>query len=187
MKIGDKVSVIDEPVSGVVTAIQNKEITILTEEGFEVQYTENELVEIKDVIDNLLHTTHPVSRVLNEKKTGSTKKTNKTLLKSKSKKTPPMEVDLHIEKLINSIKGLNSFDILNIQLNEARKKLQFAFSRKIQRIVFIHGVGEGILKTELIHLLKKYDNLKYYDADYQKYGLGATEVYISQKSLNYKN
>jgi len=29
-------------------------------------------------------------------------------------------------------------------------------------------------------LFKRYNNLKFYDADYQKYGRGATEVYIFQ-------
>ena len=46
--------------------------------------------------------------------------------------------------------------------------------------VFIHGVGEGVLKLELEYLFSRYDNVKFYDADYQKYGLGATEVYIYQ-------
>jgi len=41
-------------------------------------------------------------------------------------------------------------------------------------------VGEGILKEELQYLFGRYENLKYYDADYQKYGMGATEVYILQ-------
>jgi len=60
------------------------------------------------------------------------------------------------------------------------KQLEFAIRKKIQRVVFIHGVGEGVLKLELQYLFKHYDNLKFYDADYQKYGLGATEVYIYQ-------
>jgi hypothetical protein len=47
-------------------------------------------------------------------------------------------------------------------------------------VVFIHGVGEGVLKIELEYLFRRYENVKYYDADYQKYGLGATEVYILQ-------
>jgi hypothetical protein len=54
--------------------------------------------------------------------------------------------------------------------------------KRISRIVFIHGVGEGILKEELGYLLRRYDNLRYYDAEYQKYGLGATEVYIFQNN-----
>ena len=52
--------------------------------------------------------------------------------------------------------------------------------KRIQKVVFIHGVGEGVLKLELEYLFKRYDNLKFYDANYQKYGLGATEVYIYQ-------
>ena len=75
---------------------------------------------------------------------------------------------------------MSNFDMLNIQLDTAKRQLDFAIGKRIQKVVFIHGVGEGILKEELHYLFKKYDNLKYYDADYQKYGLGATEVYIYQ-------
>jgi dsDNA-specific endonuclease/ATPase MutS2 len=46
-------------------------------------------------------------------------------------------------------------------------------------VIFIHGIGEGVLKRELQYLLKKYP-VDFYDASYQKYGLGATEVYIYQ-------
>ena len=70
--------------------------------------------------------------------------------------------------------------MLNIQLDAAKRQLDFAIKKRIQKVVFIHGVGEGILKEELQYLFKKYENLKFYDADYQKYGLGATEVYIFQ-------
>jgi hypothetical protein len=49
--------------------------------------------------------------------------------------------------------------------------------------VFIHGVGEGVLKLELEYLFGRYNNVKFYDADYKKYGLGATEVYIYQNAL----
>ena len=39
---------------------------------------------------------------------------------------------------------------------------------------------DDVIKEELGYLFRKYDNVKFYDADYQKYGLGATEVYIFQ-------
>jgi dsDNA-specific endonuclease/ATPase MutS2 len=93
-----------------------------------------------------------------------------------------MEVDLHIEKLVNSYRGMSNFDILNIQLETAKRQINFAISKRIPKIVFIHGVGEGVLKAELDYLLGRYDNLKFYDANFQKYGLGATEVYIYQNS-----
>ena len=90
-----------------------------------------------------------------------------------------MEVDLHTEKLVKSTRGMDNFDILNLQLEAARHKLEYCIQKKISKIVFIHGVGEGVLKTELRYLLNKYP-VKYYDASYNQYGLGATEVYIFQ-------
>ena len=67
------------------------------------------------------------------------------------------------------------------RLETAKRRLEFAIQNRIQRTVFIHGVGEGVLKLELEYLFKRYEgNIKYYDANYQKYGQGATEVYIYQ-------
>ena len=74
---------------------------------------------------------------------------------------------------------MDNFDMLNLQLETAKRKLEFAIQKRISKIVFIHGVGAGVLKTELHYLFNKYP-VKYYDASYQKYGLGATEVYIFQ-------
>ena len=48
-------------------------------------------------------------------------------------------------------------------------------------MVFIHGKGEGVLKLELEFLFKNY-NVKWYEASFKKYGLGATEVYIYQNA-----
>jgi dsDNA-specific endonuclease/ATPase MutS2 len=93
-----------------------------------------------------------------------------------------MEVDLHIHQLTNSTRGMSKHDMLSLQLDTAKRQLEFAIKKRIQRIVFIHGVGEGVLRLELEYLFKRYDNVKYYDANYQKYGLGATEVYIYQNA-----
>jgi hypothetical protein len=48
-------------------------------------------------------------------------------------------------------------------------------------MVFIHGVGAGVLKSELEFMFNRYEGLKFYEADYQKYGQGAMEVYLFQK------
>jgi dsDNA-specific endonuclease/ATPase MutS2 len=75
---------------------------------------------------------------------------------------------------------MDNSEMLNLQLETAKRQLDFAISKRIQKVVFIHGVGAGVLKEELHYLFRRYDNVKYYDADYQKYGLGATEVYVFQ-------
>jgi hypothetical protein len=90
---------------------------------------------------------------------------------------------LHIEKLLPDTRGMTTFDILNYQMDAARGQLEFAMRKRIQRIVFIHGVGEGILKEELRTLFRRYEGLKVRDADYRKYGMGATEVYIPQSNF----
>lgn len=77
---------------------------------------------------------------------------------------------------------MSNFDIVNLQLDTAKRQLEFAIQKRIQKIVFIHGVGEGILKEELGYLFRKYEGIDWYDADYQKYGMGATEVYIRQSA-----
>ena len=77
---------------------------------------------------------------------------------------------------------MDPFDILNLQLDTAKRQLDFAISKRIQRVVFIHGVGQGVLKTELGFLLKKYSGIRHYEADFQKYGWGATEVYLYQNA-----
>ena len=68
------------------------------------------------------------------------------------------------------------------QAETAKRHVEFAIKNRIPKIVFIHGVGEGVLKSELDFMLGRYDNISFQDANYQKYGLGATEVYFKQNS-----
>ena len=93
-----------------------------------------------------------------------------------------LEVDLHIEKLVPNKRGLSNYDILNIQMETAKRQLNFAMQNRMPKVVFIHGVGEGVLKAELDFLLGRYDNVTFQDANFQKYGLGATEVYFKQNT-----
>lgn len=174
-KIGDRVEVLDEAISGKVEKVEGDMVTLIADDGFPLQYSKNELVKVSD---DIAVTNFEVSQIKKEKEIPKRKKT--PTQKPKQRYAPRMEVDLHINQLVKSTKGLSNFDMLNLQLETAKRQLDFAIDKRIQKVVFIHGVGEGILKEELNYLFKKYDNLKYYDADYQKYGLGATEVYIYQ-------
>ena len=178
LKIGDRVEVLDESISGVITFIVSDCITILTTEGFEMKYSEKELILANSTLSDYDMIPMNISKIISEKTTKKVKNSKK--IKPKDRKLPPMEVDLHIHQLVPKSKGLDNYEMLNIQLDTVKRQLEFAFSKKIQRIVFIHGVGEGVLRTELEYLFKRYDNIKFYDADFQKYGIGATEVYVFQ-------
>jgi len=178
MKIGDKVSILDDDIKGVVSAIENDAVVVLTDDGFEVQYFKNELVVIDNKLSKSDFMSQPVSEILNEKESDKIKK--KSRVRRNKKTIPPMEIDLHIHQLIQDCSHLSSHEKLTIQLEAVKNRLAFAFQKKIQRIVFIHGIGEGVLREELHYLLKRYDNIDFYDADFQKYGVGATEVYVFQ-------
>jgi len=180
MIIGDKVSVLDDAISGVVTAIRGNEVTILTKDGFELDFSKNELIVVDGSLSKGELAKMDVSEIMSEKnhkKPGKSKR-----IKPKERNLPPMEVDLHINQLVPKTRGLNNYEMLTIQLDTAKRQLDFAISKRIQKVVFIHGVGEGVLRTELEFLFNRYDNVKFYDADFQKYGRGATEVYIFQNT-----
>jgi len=178
MKKGDYVSVLDDVISGIVTEIDKTEVTIETSDGFPMTFPENELVVMNDTIDDRALFSRDVSEVISEKTIKKNKNTKR--VKPKERVLPPMVVDLHIHQLVPKSKGLSNYEMLNIQMDTAKRQLEFAINKRIQRLVFIHGVGEGVLRSELEFLLNRYENIQFYDADFQKYGRGATEVYIFQ-------
>jgi len=176
--IGDRVEVLDDVISGTVTAVSSSNITIMSDDGFEMDFSPKELVKIEAT--GIKVSNYEVAQIKSEKAQPSKKKIN--VPKPKERNAPKMEVDLHIHQLVKSSKGMSNHEMLNLQLETAKRQLQFAMRKRIQKVVFIHGIGAGVLKEELAYLFRRYDNLKFYDADYQKYGSGATEVYLYQNS-----
>ncbi len=175
LKIGDRVEAIDDVISGKIVKINGSIVTVDSDDGFSLQFDSSELVRIDN---DIKVSNYEVALVKKEKELP--KRKNIKVVKPKERNMPKMEVDLHINQLVKNPKKLSNHDMLNLQLETAKRQLDFAIRKRIQKVVFIHGVGAGVLKEELYYLFKKYENVKYYDADYQKYGLGATEVYIYQ-------
>ncbi len=179
MQKGDKVAVLDDDFEGVVTKVEKDRITIETTDGFEMTYFVNELIKLNDS-NNLRKEIGSFSPTkIKSEKEASEKRFNVAPKKQKGE-IPPPEFDLHIEKLVKHSKHLSNFDILTIQLDTAKRHLDFAATNRIPKIVLIHGVGEGILKSELDFLLARYDGIDFREASFQKYGQGATEVYFRQ-------
>ena len=178
-KKGDKVAVLDEDLEGKVISISGSEVELETSEGFLLSFDQKDLVKLESSLPDLLpDDVENFSEVIRQKEVPKRRKVQQN--KPREKVVPPMEVDLHIHKLVDRTGGMSNFEMLNIQMETAKRQLEFAIKKRLQRIVFIHGVGEGVLRAELETLFHRYENLKWYDADYQKYGLGATEVYIFQ-------
>lgn len=102
------------------------------------------------------------------------KKSEKFVILNKEK-----VVDLHIEELIKDHSGMSNSQIISYQLKKFQYEMDQAIINHYYKIIFIHGVGEGILKSAIREELKKYADIQFAEAPYQKFGHGATEVIFS--------
>jgi len=174
--IGKKVAVLDDILKGVIVSLNGQVVGIKDNDGMVYEYNQNELVVIEEDQHQLSKYSDINNPLFNDKlqdqkvKVSSFKKENNEVI---------LEVDLHINQLIKSTTGMDNFEMLSLQLETAKRKIEYAISKRISKIIFIHGVGEGVLKSELHYLFGRYP-VRFYDASYKKYGLGATEVYVFQ-------
>ncbi len=88
-------------------------------------------------------------------------------------------VDLHADEVLETTAGMNAADILHYQLDVFKKTMEEYKKSRGQKIVFIHGKGEGVLRQALLQELKyRYKNCTWQDASFREYGYGATQVTV---------
>ena len=103
--------------------------------------------------------------------------------KKEQKKPEFQEIDLHIEQITDKVKGLSPGEIIGIQLARFKTTLDGAILAGEKKIVFIHGLGEGKLKSEIRKMIdKEYTSCNYQDASFKEYGYGATLILIRQSN-----
>lgn len=168
--LGDAVSVINDTMTGHIVKIDMNSISVECTDGFIYNYHPKELVLRKDW-KTLIR--HPENKDFKP----NTRKEKSSYVSKKG--SVVKEIDLHIHELVESEIGMSNFQKLSLQLDTAQRELQKAIAKKQQKIIFIHGRGEGVLRTELRNLVSKYP-ATFQDASYQEYGQGATEVIIFQ-------
>jgi hypothetical protein len=115
---------------------------------------------------------------LMQKKTVESSSKPQTIVK-RGGKNEIIEVDLHIGELLDDTRGMSNSEILGYQLDKFREVMEQYKNKREQRIVFIHGKGDGVLRKALLDEMKrKYPACKTQDASFQEYGFGATMVTI---------
>lgn len=98
---------------------------------------------------------------------------------AKAKPADIVEIDLHIQELIDSTAGLSNKEMLCIQIEKVESEMRSAIKANVKRIVFIHGLGQGVLKQEIVKLLRsKFPKYYFQDASFKEYGYGATMVIL---------
>ena len=126
--IGKKVAVLDDVLKGVIVSIDNQTISIKDSDGMVYQYQQKELVLVEEDQYQLSKFSDINNSLLNEKLEENTPKTSNF---KKEKNEVILEVDLHINQLIKSTKGMDNFDMLTLQLNTAKRKIEYAISKRI--------------------------------------------------------
>lgn len=90
-----------------------------------------------------------------------------------------LEFDLHINQLLDDTRGMSNKEMLDYQLGKFHQIMNENKEKKNRKIVFIHGKGNGVLKSEILKALKRqYKWHSYQDASFKEYGFGATMVVI---------
>ena len=151
-------------------------------------FTETVFFEDPAWVFNVVRNDHPARNVfvdVEQMKEALLKKNADEKLVTKQKSRPRMEkngiveVDLHASELLESTHGLQNSDILDYQLDVFHRTMKEYKQKKGQKIVFIHGKGEGVLRNALIKELKAhYKSCLFQDASFREYGFGATMVII---------
>lgn len=90
------------------------------------------------------------------------------------------EVDLHLDKIVEDVNKIHSSQKIDVQIKFMKQCIDSAIESSYKSVVFIHGVGVGVLKIEIHKVLSSYENIEFRDAPISKYGIGATEVIILQ-------
>jgi DNA-nicking Smr family endonuclease len=119
-----------------------------------------------------------IEKAIKLKESDSVKMNQKPESKS-SKSTELREIDLHIQELLDDFSAMTPKEMLDYQMDCFRSEMKKAIAERVKKIVFIHGKGDGVLKTELRQELKtNYKRYQFQDASFQQYGFGATMVII---------
>ncbi len=126
-------------------------------------------------LGNKVDEVEDISKIIESKEHSSND--NKNRFKS-PKKNETIEVDLHINCLVESVIGMSNAEILDIQMKKFHETMTDALQRKVSKIIIIHGIGNGTLKSAIRESLTHQYKLKYEDASYREYGFGATMVLL---------
>ncbi len=166
-KIGTKVKVIDDNISGTITKIKGDCVYFNDEFGFEYEYLQTEIIKDIDI---------DYDEYRDEEKKVFSKPKFKTFRKSHRHPYLTREIDLHIENLADNWRDMDNAEIIITQLDVARNEIERAMFESQVRLILIHGYGKGVLKKELTELLYRYTNLEFYDASLKEYHGDAIEV-----------
>ena len=130
--------------------------------GFEFKTNSNLIYQNQNQKSDIVYSTH------------SSKHQGSSTSKKHNQLTPV--IDLHFESLEVPYRISEPYEKLCFQMEVFEKELKKAFENGNKSIIFIHGVGNGRLKSELVKRLQQKTHLSFHDASFKEFGFGATQV-----------
>tara|TARA_B110000967_G_C18887859_1_gene565237 strand:+ start:705 stop:1211 length:507 start_codon:yes stop_codon:yes gene_type:complete len=166
LKIGDKILFKTDSQKGTILKINSQfKVTVKTEDGFEVLSSIKDLVKVEVNTDKI----SAYGNYFHQKDNNN----NSSKSFKRDKSATVLKIDLHIELLTGNYQYLDNFEIVQIQLNECHLRIEKALNSNYQKLIIVHGIGAGTLKSEVHKLLSSY-NLRFYLSK----DAGATEVML---------
>ena len=192
---GQRVKFLNDVGSAVVLRMEGELVVVGDEDGFERSVERRELIaalEPEVEADKYGNTIPDIATLLaqdvGEKRMRELQKEfevryQNSQATSMARRDAHMEVDLHIHELVDDQRGLPDRAKLAIQMDHFDRMMDIAKREKLRRIVFIHGVGQGVLRHQIrTSLDEHHPDCTYREGDPRKYGSGATEVWLGQAS-----
>ena len=155
-KIGDKVKFIRSNDYGVVKSIISLEkIQVEDSSKFLSIVNRSDLIKFDDQTDNL----HAYGDLTSNKDSKHSSSKRKKVVANLN----IVKIDLHIEYVNEDYLAMTNHEIVQSQIRKCESVLINSLDSKVQKLIIVHGVGEGVLKNEVHDLLKRY-KLRFYES-----------------------
>ena len=198
IKIGSEVKFLNDVGGGIVLEIfSDGTASVQGEDGFDMKYNLTELMLVSDSIteqeeeynNKLPDLAKIIAQDVNEERQKLIQKNFEikyanVRATNQQRRGEHMVIDLHIHELIDDQSGLQDRTKLDIQLNHFERMMRIAGEQRVKRVIFIHGVGQGVLRNQIrTRLDSYYPDCTVRDGNPREYGAGATEVILGQSSF----
>ena len=144
--LGDKVSVLNDTITGTIIRLNNNKCVIEDLDGFERIYPITNIVVLNDSVDYKLTDEKTEKTILD--KINAISGQAQIRLSEKVSKTNHVqevfEIDLHIEELVDDHSYLSNFDILQRQMQTCRMFIERAIRLRAKKAVMIHVILENM-------------------------------------------
>ena len=161
--VGEVVSILSETGKYTIVSIGSDIINVIDEHGFDLKVNADKVVknhhfnsgvvELKDV-DKVKPKSHSIN----------------------AEDIP--KLDLHYESIYNNKIEVSAHEKFTLQMNIFKRFINGHLKNKTTRVLVIHGVGEGRLKSEILACLRGRRGYDMNDANYSLRGVGASYIDI---------